>query len=205
MATGDAISWRLKGTVLIACNCDYGCPCNFNALPTHGKCEGTWSWHVEEGRFGDVPLDGLAFTIAVDWPGAIHEGNGHALILVDERADDSQRDAISALVSGDVGGPWGVLAWTWPTVDGPKPVRYEVDVSGIESRVRAGTALELELEPIRNPVTGAAVHPGALLPEGIVFKEGQFAASKVFRVANGIAFDHSGQYAAAAPFEYSGP
>ncbi len=198
-------SWRLKGTVLIACNCDYGCPCNFNALPTQGKCEGAWSWHVEEGRSDDVPLDGLAFTIAVDWPGAIHEGNGRAIILVDERADDSQRDAISMLVSGDVGGPWGILAWTWSTVDGPRPVRYELELSGIGSRVKAGESMELELEPIRNPVSGAEVHPGALLPEGIVFKEGQFAASKVFRVADGIAFDHSGQYAAAAPFEYTGP
>ena len=30
-------SWKLGGTLLIACNCDYGCPCNFNALPSHGK------------------------------------------------------------------------------------------------------------------------------------------------------------------------
>ena len=32
--------WHLSGTVFIACNCDYGCPCNFNARPTHGSCEG---------------------------------------------------------------------------------------------------------------------------------------------------------------------
>jgi len=24
-------SWKTKGAVLVACNCDYGCPCNFNA------------------------------------------------------------------------------------------------------------------------------------------------------------------------------
>src|SRR5215831_7029672 len=43
----DEEKWRLQGTVLVACNCDYGCPCNFNALPTQGKCEGHWTWHVE--------------------------------------------------------------------------------------------------------------------------------------------------------------
>ena len=69
--------WTLKGTVLIACNCDYGCPCNFNALPTTGKCEGGWTWHVEDGRFGETMLDGLNFTVVVKWPGAIHEGNGN--------------------------------------------------------------------------------------------------------------------------------
>ena len=129
---------ELKGTVVIACNCDYGCPCNFNALPTTGKCEGSWTWHVDRGAFGDTSLDDLNFTVAVDWPGAIHEGNGEAVILVDERADQAQRDAIAALVRGDVGGPWGVLAWTWPTVHGPKPVPYDVQLDGVNSRVKAG-------------------------------------------------------------------
>jgi len=46
-----AESWRLTGKVLVACNCDWGCPCNFNARPTTGKCEGGWTWHVEEGSF----------------------------------------------------------------------------------------------------------------------------------------------------------
>jgi hypothetical protein len=200
-----AATWKLDGTVLIACNCDYGCPCNFNSLPTHGKCEGHWTWHVERGRYGDVTLDGLNFTVAVDWPGAIHEGNGKALILVDERADESQRKAIDALVGGDVGGPWGILAWTWPTVDGPHAVPYTLELDGINSRLQAGDAVVLESEPIRNPVTGAEVHPGAVLPEGIVFKQGDFGSSKAFRVSNGIAFEHPGCYTAVAPFEYAGP
>jgi len=54
--------WHLKGTVTLACNCDYGCPCNFNARPTQGHCEGEWTWHVAEGRYADTPLDGLHFT-----------------------------------------------------------------------------------------------------------------------------------------------
>jgi hypothetical protein len=201
----NAQPWNLKGTVFVACNCDYGCPCNFNALPTQGKCEGQWTWHVEEGRFGDVELDGLNFTVAVDWPGAIHEGNGTALILVDDRADERQREAISALVGGEVGGPWGILAWTWPTVHGPTPVPYEVEVAGVASRLKAGDQLVLESEPIRNPVTGAEVHPGAVLPEGLIFKRGEFGSSKTFRVADGISYEHPGKYTAVAPFEYSGP
>ncbi len=79
---------ELKGTVLTACNCDYGCPCNFNAPPTQGKCEGHWTWHVEQGKVDDVALDGLTFSLCVDWPGAIHEGGGKGVALVDERADE---------------------------------------------------------------------------------------------------------------------
>jgi hypothetical protein len=198
-------SWELSGTVFVGCNCAYGCPCNFNALPTDGYCHGSWTWAADDGRYGEVSLDGLAFTVAVEWPGAIHEGNGHALILVDERADERQRQAIETLVGGDVGGPWGVLAWTWPTVDGPHPARYEIEADGVNYRVVAGDYFELESEPIRNPVSGAEVRPGAVLPEGIVFKEGQFGSSKRFRVRNGIQLDYEGRYTDISPFEYSGP
>ncbi|MGZ4302673.1 MAG: DUF1326 domain-containing protein [Gaiellaceae bacterium] len=197
------MDWELKGTVVIACNCDYGCPCNFNALPTTGKCEGTWTWHVERGTFGDTSLDDLNFTVCVNWPGAIHEGNGEALILVDERADESQRNAIETLVGGDAGGPWGVLAWTWPTIHGPKAVPYDVHLDGVNSRVKAGDSYEVVSEAIKNPVNGAEVHPGAVLPEGIVFKEGDFGSSTTLRVSDGIAYEHPGKYTAVAPFEYS--
>jgi hypothetical protein len=73
------------------------------------------------------------------------------------------------------------------------------DVSG------AGESLEVESTAIRNPVSGAEVHPGAILPEGIVFKRGDFGASTTFRVSDGISFEHAGQYTAVAPFDYSGP
>jgi len=195
----------MKGTVLVACNCDYGCPCNFNAPPSHGKCEGGWTWHVQEGSYGDTGLDGLNFSVYVNWPGAIHEGNGEALILIDEHADDRQREGIATLVEGHAGGPWGVLAWTWPTIHGPKSVPYVIEQDGIHMRIRAGDALEVESTAIKNPVTGAEVHPGVVLPEGIIVKRADLGASKVFCVKDAIGMDHSGQYTAVGPFEYSGP
>jgi hypothetical protein len=198
-------TWQLSGTVGVACNCDYGCPCNFNALPSKGKCEGQWTWHVDRGAWGETSLDGLNFSIAVNWPGAIHEGGGEALILIDERADERQQEAIKMLVGGDAGGPWGILAWTWPKIHGPKLVPYEVDLEGLDWRVKAGQSIEIESTTIKNPVSGAEVHPGAVLPEGIIFKRGDFGASKVFRVSDGIEFAHPGQYTAIAGFEYSGP
>jgi|SRR5215218_9375474 len=200
-----AESWQLQGTVVVACNCDYGCPCNFNALPTHGNCEGGWTWSIDQGRYGDVDLGGLAFSVYVHWPGPIHEGNGHGLILFDERADERQRAAIETLVGGDVGGPWGVLGWTWPTVDGPFPVRYSFERNGVSWRLSAGDYVEVESEPIRNPVTGAEVHPGAILPEGLIFKEGRFGSSKRFHVDSGIRLDYSDRYTAVGAFDYSGP
>ena len=49
-----AEKWQLAGKVLVACNCDWGCPCNFNARPTTGKCEGGWTWQINRGTYGDV-------------------------------------------------------------------------------------------------------------------------------------------------------
>ncbi len=197
--------WKLSGTVLLACNCDYGCPCNFNGRPTEGKCEGGWSWHVEEGAYGDVGLDGLNLSLWADWPGAIHEGDGRAVLFVDERADERQRSALGELAGGAAGGPWGIFRNTFSSVEGPHYVPYELSLDGDRSALRIGDAVELEMEPVRNPVTGAEVHPRAVLPEGLVFKEGALLASKAFRVLDGVSYDHSGKYAALAPFEYRGP
>jgi hypothetical protein len=198
-------SWHLKGTVLVACNCDWGCPCNFNARPTTGKCEGGWTWHVADGSSGDVTLDGLSFSVYVNWPGAIHEGNGEALILIDDRADARQRAAIEVLLGGQVGGPWGILGWTWPTVHGPYPASYSLSFGGVNTHIRCGEYVEVDCGPIRNPVTGAESYPSVVLPQGIIVKRAELGATTRFRVSHGIEYDHSGKYMAVGPFEYAWP
>jgi hypothetical protein len=196
--------WQLKGTVLVGCNCDNGCPCNFNAPPSSGDCEGGWSWHVEEGRYGDVDLAGLTFGLFADWPGAIHEGDGKAIAFYDERADDRQREALENLLRGGEGGPWGIFVNTYELLS-IKPAPIELELAGERSRLKVGDIVELQMEPIRNPVTGVETQGGVVLPKGLVFKEGWCAASTVFRVQDGISYDHSGKQAEYAPFEYSGP
>jgi hypothetical protein len=195
--------WRLKGSVVIACNCDYGCPCNFNALPTHGDCEGGWTWHVKDGQRDGVSLSGLNFSLICDWPAAIHQGNGEAIILIDERADEQQRAAINGLLHGEDGGPWAILINTFSTIHDPKYVPFEVTVKDeFRAEVRAGEVLTLATEPIRNPVTQVEVHPRAVLPEGFIFKDGALVSSSAFKVSGAVNYDHSGKYAAVSEFEY---
>ena len=71
MSTTTPTEWSLAGSVLIACNCDWGCPCNFNAMPSTGHCEGGWTWHVDRGRVDSTALDGLSFSVFCKWPGAV--------------------------------------------------------------------------------------------------------------------------------------
>lgn len=195
--------WHLDGTIIIACNCDYGCPCNFNAPPSRGKCEGGWVWKIEEGAVGDVRVGGLAMAVYADWPGAIHDGGGKAVAWIDERADEQQREALTRLLRGRLGGPWGIFINTYDLA-GPEPARFDVDFADYDTRLQIGEAVVLELAKIRNPVSHAEVHPEMILPEGIVVKRGRLAASKHFEVRDAVRFDHSGRYAAFGPFSYAG-
>jgi hypothetical protein len=193
--------WGVSGNVLIACNCDWGCPCNFNARPSRGYCEGGWIWLIERGHVDDVSLDGLGAALFAKWPGAIHEGGGQAACYIDDRADPAQRSALTRVLSGELGGPWGIFINTYALAE-PAAARFDVQLADHATRARIGSVLELELQTIRNPMTQAEVHPEVILPEGLVVKRGSMAASKVFRLADGVQFDHSGQYAAFGRFDY---
>ena len=97
------------------------------------------------------------FSVYANWPGAIHEGNGEALILIDERADAAQRAAIETLLGGKIGGPWGVLGWTWPKFTGRFRSRTISSFDGVHTRLKCGDYVDVECGPIKNPVTGAEV------------------------------------------------
>lgn len=66
----------MEAEYIQSCNCDWGCPCNFDALPTHGNCEALVAYRVKRGKFGDTKLDGVVFAEGLWWPKAIHEGDG---------------------------------------------------------------------------------------------------------------------------------
>src|ERR1700743_867340 len=74
-AMSNQTKWNIEADFVQACNCDYGCPCEFSAPPTKGFCEGMGAWHITRGAYGNVKLDGLGVGFAARWPKAIHEGN----------------------------------------------------------------------------------------------------------------------------------
>jgi len=195
-------SFNLNGQVLIACNCDWGCPCNVNALPSRGFCEGGWVWQIERGHVDETTLDGLALGLFCKWPGAIHEGGGEAIGFTDARADQLQTDAMERLLRGEVGGPWEILINTYSILS-LKAASFDVRLAEHVSSAKIGDVVTLEIQPIKNPVTGNEAHPEIVLPEGFVVKHAALAASKTFTVSDGISYDHSGQYTAFGAFEYA--
>lgn len=138
-------------------------------------------------------------TAGAAWP---PRTGGIARTYLDERADASQRNALSRILRGEVGGPWGIFINTYELPD-PEPARFDLDLADYDTRLTIGEAVHLELQTIRNPVTHVDVRPEMLLPEGLVTRHGRLAASKVFRVRSGIEYDHSGRYAAFGRFRYA--
>src|SRR5262245_60689616 len=162
-------AWRLWGDVLIACNCDWGCPCNFNARPSRGFCQGGWIWIIENGHVEDVALEGLGAAVFAKWPGAIHEGGGRATCYIDARADSRQREALTRVLRGELGGPWGLFAKTYDLAS-PAFAPFDVELAEYGSRAAIGDLVQLQFATIRNPVTQAEVHPEVVLPEGLVVR-----------------------------------
>jgi hypothetical protein len=202
--TKTGVRWQLAGTMVQACNCDWGCPCEFNAPPSHGYCHGTWTWHVQEGSFGITPLDGIHFAAACKWPGAIHLGQGECLPILDRTASEAQLAAVGTLLGGTAGGPWAVIASTLVKIHEPQIVDWEFDNRGPHSRLQAGNLFELQLTPLTNPVSGETFEAIVTLPTGFVAKQLSHASSVAFKVAGPIDYAYPGQDAAYGRFEYEG-
>ncbi len=195
------VDWSTKGTVLITCNCDWGCPCQFNARPTHGDCKAAVAGRIEEGHFGDVRLDGLCWVCLLAWPGAIHEGNGEAQVIIDERADERQREALLTILSGQETEPgatvFNVFAQTFATVHEPlfKPIDFEADVAARTGRIAVPGVVEARGEPLRNPATGEPHRARIVLPEGFEYHEAEVGSSTAKVSADPMAFDWANTHA----------
>lgn len=168
--------WEIEGHELINCNCAYGCPCQFNALPTHGNCEAVGAVAIDKGHYGDVSLDGLTIAMALKWPGAIHEGKGHCQPVVDSKASPAQREALLKIMSGVDTDPgttmFAVFATTYEKVYEPifAPITFEVDVEGRVGKISVGDTLQVQATPIRNSVTGEEHRARIELPNGFEYE-----------------------------------
>ena len=200
--------WRISGEEVGSCNCAWGCPCQFNALPTNGRCEALAAWDIREGYFGDIPLGGVRFAQIYSWPGPVHEGNGTRQLVMDERTTPEQREALVALESGEQGHPYfEIFAAVCPNVVEPvvRPIEFEVDRERRQARVRIPGIGETRIEPIKNPVTGEEHRARIDLPNGFEYKLAEMANSVAWKVTSGgpLTMEHENTYAQLCAFDWS--
>jgi hypothetical protein len=168
--------WEIRGRELANCNCAYGCPCQFNALPTDGTCEAAVGYQIDKGHYGQVNLDGTRCGFIAKWPGPIHEGNGEMQIIIDESASSEQREALQKIMTGEDTEDMATMWWVFSAMAPSKletlykPIDLEIDVDGRRGRVVVPDVFEIEAEPIRNPVTGAEHRARIDLPHGFEYR-----------------------------------
>lgn len=176
------VEWNMQGWEVANCNCDWGCPCQFNQLPTHGNCKAYVFVHIDHGRFGDVVLDGLRWGIIAAWPGAVHQGNGTMQAVVDARADAHQRAALEAVAMGRETEPmklvWSVFAAMTstflPTL--ARTIDLVADIDERTATIRVPGLVDGVVSPITNARTGLPHRARVTLPDGFEFTEAEFAS-----------------------------
>lgn len=199
--------WRLKGRWIKNCNCNYGCPCDFNAPPTHGECTGMAAMEVAEGHYGDVDLSGLRFAVTYYWPGPLHEGGGTMQAFVDERANEEQRNGLLEIMSGresDEGTMFHIFSLIVEKHLSPQfvPIEFEFDEAGRRAHVSVPGAFDTTSEPIRNPVTGAPHRIQVLMPEGFEHRGGEIAAARTLGTGE-ISFEVESGHSTLAEVEHT--
>ena len=140
------LPWQIGGTYLEACNCDPICPCRTidgrkGGRSTHGECLGALSWRIDEGRAGDVSLPGLGVVLVSryhdDEPGSLWT----YMLYVDERGDASQREALTQIFTGRLGGtPEEQFPWVFKSSEllAVRAAEIEIDHTPGRGWFRAG-------------------------------------------------------------------
>lgn len=197
-----ATDWRLEGEWLKNCTCAFGCPCDFNAPPTQGYCKGLVAMRIAKGHFEGTRLDGLCFAITVDFPGALHEGNGTIQPIIDERATPEQRQALFDIFSGKhsaEGTLFHIVSLIVTKIHDPvfAPFEFSFDKDGRVAKLVARGVLETDVEPIKNPVTGAPHRVQVVMPEGFEHKAAEVASANI-RSTGAIPFETQGTHSSLA-------
>ena len=163
--------WRLVGDWFDLCSCDIPCPCEFAQPPTNNHCEGVLAWHVRQGHYGDVRLDGLNLVALGTFDGNIWTGeakNSFMGLFLDERADERQRQALQAIFGGQAGGWPAGFAALIPEMRGIEfaPIEFEVVGDLASWRVEVPGQVVGQAEALTGPTTPPGKRVQTLNPPG---------------------------------------
>lgn len=197
--------WKVDGTYFESCNCDVACPCVFTSAPTEGDCTAVVAWHIDEGAFGDVTLDGLNVVLAAYSPGHMLESPWQVALYVDETADEAQQQALIQIFGGQAGGHPAALGQFVDEVLGVKPAaityrkngrQRHLQINGIAEVAIAGMGGQGDADVTlhNNPITVAPGYPAvAAKSETLTYRD------------YGFDWSLSGKNGFYSPFAYQGP
>jgi len=200
------VAYRVRGTYLESCNCDAPCPCRrINGVPggrsTHGICDGALSWSIAEGSADGIDVSGLGVVLGTRYSDDVEGSPWTYAMLVDERADDEQRETLWSIFSGALGGTvLDHFPWAWKPSDplGFEPARIEIDHTPGRGWFRAGRKISVSVSaPYAGPETVTCVIPGHE-------RTGRELVVDELRVETGpLAFEYRGVCAYESTFDYT--
>ena len=144
-------AWSIAGSYFESCNCDAVCPCRMSGgvrggRSTHGICFGVLSWLVEDGFAPGVVLDGLAAALVLQYDDDEPGSPWRFVLHVDEGGTDAQRDALRAILLGELGGEH-VLRLPWVRKPGElldvRASAISLVRDGDDHELRVGRSVEL--------------------------------------------------------------
>jgi len=198
--------WHAQGAVLENCNCRLLCRCalSYKEPADEERCQGYLALHVERGRYGDIPLDGLNAVLLYDAPQIMLQGGWRVCALVDERGDDNQRAALEALCLGRAGGGLGVLSQFHGERLPSVAVAIRFEDHGRHKRMAVPELLAAELHAIRGVDDGAEVR--LINSRNVVFGSDMVLARGTTRIATPLlTLETRGTHATYNRFDWSGP
>ena len=208
----DIPDWRLRGDWFDTCSCFIPCPCTFAQPARPDQCDGVMAWHVREGRYGDVSLDGLNVVALGVFTGNAWAGAKVSIgIYIDRRADERQREALQTIFGGHAGGWPAEFAGVIGDVRGIEYARIDFDLAGDLGswRVEIPGVVQASGEPLTGPTTRPGervqVHnpPGSEVGPGAIATYGHATANRV--KGFGFLWDWLGRSSKHMAFDWSGP
>jgi hypothetical protein len=186
--TGQKTTWHLRGKGYEFCNCAPGCTCNFSGMPSSsdGSCKAMVGNVIVDGRCGDVDLSGVTAIAIIDWPKAIHDGNGKAVFVVEPGTTDEQINCLAQIYTGQLGGnPWSILGTTFE-VAGLVKAPITIDGTGLSITMTAEGVGKGTGEMFKNPVTGETHEAHIVLPDGFIWQKGECGVGSFNAKAEGL-------------------
>ncbi|MET4806655.1 DUF1326 domain-containing protein [Limibacillus sp. MBR-115] len=203
------IDWYIEGLEFGNCNCDWGCPCQFEALPNEGHCRGFEALQVNKGHYGDVELDGLRVVMLYAWPGPIFEGNGTLQAIIDERANAQQRHALQTVLYGgeteEAATHWWVFHAMSSHIHEPlfKAIELEIDIDARRAKVSVEGVITSVGQPIVSPATGDEHRVRIDIPNGIEFELAEIGSAST-KATGAIKLDLNNSYGQFNVLRHSG-
>jgi hypothetical protein len=201
--------WELSGDYFENCNCNVVCPClvspaaPLTTRPTQGACDVALVFHIDRGKYGEQPLDGLNVAVVAHTPGPMGEGNWTLAAYIDERANDPQTEALGAIFSGAAGGPMAIFAPLVAKNLGARKVAINYAVKGKSRRVEIPGVMHMAVEPLGSlhpsgELWAALGHPVA--PDKMALAVGSKGSTFA---DHGMKWDNSGKNGHYAPIHWS--